>query len=62
MAESENTNPTPAALDSSAEATPEIDLQALAERVYRLMKEEARLQAERQTAGGLKQRKVTHGY
>jgi 50S ribosomal subunit-associated GTPase HflX len=62
MAETENTDSitvTPSASPGSKKIA--IDLEALAERIFRLMKEEARIQQERQCRRNKNHRKVSHG-
>lgn len=61
MSDTENTDSiaiTPASVRETEK--PQIDLQALAERVFRLMKQEARIQKERQAVRHPDAREVRH--
>jgi hypothetical protein len=63
MPEAENTSSVAVtSTDGHSTQKPEIDLQALAERIFRLIKEDARVQQERQSAGHLYLRKDSHGH
>jgi hypothetical protein len=61
MPETENLNTPQEANRDSGSKKPEIDLQALAERIFKLMKEEALIQQERQAASSLKRLKGPYG-